>query len=635
MSVPWSYSQTTTTTSTSTTASSSSPTSTPPYFIDWLHISPVTHDQSAVSSMMMVAPFQDLSSSARINLGSQEPEHCLHHLYNISDFLGFNKTPPSVIPTSPSPPTIFNSHHRMRSLDSTTTTLINTPSSGSLDLFSPTVQAVGHRSETPQFFSSSSTSLFASSASKFIEDLQASVSPFGNYLRNSAAPFAPLPLEDISPIVRAVPLQEPLPGPNNLSSGPKKPRHRTKRNQTSSFVQKLRSVPSPRETRVLSALDLLEGPIISQRLLSPCKLVPSASNTLQNLSVDHAPVLDVPTSLSDVSGYFAVAPLSLAKDSAERDISSPLTPLTPLSSSLGPSPPPPPLKLVLKLKRKTMDEFPITPPRRSKRSRQTALIEMQPSPDTEHSSSSSLLESSPDFNPMEPQSHRRPVYSNRKLPLTIQISVNYPLFYRRFPASRYYQTDDSDSPSELFGAEHPGGLYNPPRGALDLYTPRFVKGKGVEKVGLCPICIEPYDRGGESKRLWLAMKFSAFKCVLLFFLCQIFHPLLISYHMQYAHGISASTGRPFSPPTEFCAIPRLNPGKKEKHLIQQGKCHKCTQWIAIEGVKDMESKVKELHWWKHAAACHQDSTLHEEGEYYETDDVLMKLISLNLAHPVA
>ena len=67
------------------------------------------------------------------------------------------------------------------------------------------------------------------------------------------------------------------------------------------------------------------------------------------------------------------------------------------------------------------------------------------------------------------------------------------------------------SPVDLFGAEHPGGLYNPPRGALDLYTPRFVKGKGVEKVGLCPICIEPYERGGESKRLWLAMKFSAFK----------------------------------------------------------------------------------------------------------------------------
>jgi hypothetical protein len=58
---------------------------------------------------------------------------------------------------------------------------------------------------------------------------------------------------------------------------------------------------------------------------------------------------------------------------------------------------------------------------------------------------------------------------------------------------------------------HPGGNYNPPRAALDLYTPRFVKGKGVEKVGLCPICLESHARGGEKKKIWLAMKFSAFK----------------------------------------------------------------------------------------------------------------------------
>jgi len=426
MSVPWSFSQTTTATSTSTTASSPSSASTPPNFIDWLHISPVPHDHSAV----MMTPFQDLSSSARINRGLQEPEHCLRYLYNISDFLGFNMTPPaSVIPTSLSPPVIFNSHHRMLSLDSTTTNLINTPSSGSPDLFSPIVPAVGHRSETPQFLSSSSTSLFT--ASKFIEDLQTSVSPFGNYFRESSAPFASSSLEDISPVIRADTFQESLARSNKLL-GLKKNKSRNKRNQTSSFVQKLRSVPSPRKTLVPSALDLLEEPIVSQRLLSPCKLLSSAPNTLQNL----------PTSpLSDVSGYFAVAPLPLAKDSAERDISSPLTPLTPLSSSPGLSPPPP-LKIVLKLKRRSMDELPITPPRRSKRPRRTALVEMGPSPDTEQICSSPLPESSPEFNPTEPQNHR-PVYTNRKLPPTIQISVIYPLFYRRFPASRHYQMDDS------------------------------------------------------------------------------------------------------------------------------------------------------------------------------------------------
>lgn len=31
------------------------------------------------------------------------------------------------------------------------------------------------------------------------------------------------------------------------------------------------------------------------------------------------------------------------------------------------------------------------------------------------------------------------------------------------------------------------GTFNKPRSVLDLYTPRFVKGVGVQKVGMCPI----------------------------------------------------------------------------------------------------------------------------------------------------
>lgn len=516
MTVPWAFSQSTSMTSSSTTASSPSPNSTPPNFTDWLHISPAP--QSTISPMMMMPPFQDLSSSARINHSFQEPDHCL--LYDISGFLRFDGSPASVVPACLSPPAVFNSQHGMVSLDSTTATLVDPPSPDSLAMFPSTVPAVGHQSQSPQFLPSS-TSLFASSASKFIEDLQTSVSPFGNYFGHSAAPFASLPLGDISPVVRA---DESQSGPNKLSSGPKKLRNRNRRNQTSSFVQKLRSVPSAK-TPFPSAPDLLEEPIVQRLLLSPCKLVPSTSN---NISVDNRAELDIPASPPDVSGSFTAAPLPLVKAIAERDIDSPLTPL---SSSPGLSPPPhPPLKIVLKLKRKFMDKLPTTPPRRSKRSRRTNLVDVL-SPITDQSTSSPLTELSPEFNPTNPQNHRWPVYTNRKLPPTIEISANYPLFYRRFPASRYFQLDDSEyislliylpprkysyphlcsSPVDLFGAEHPGGLYNPPRGALDLYTPRFVRGKGVEKVGLCPICVEPYERGGESKRLWLAMKFSAFK----------------------------------------------------------------------------------------------------------------------------
>jgi hypothetical protein len=60
----------------------------------------------------------------------------------------------------------------------------------------------------------------------------------------------------------------------------------------------------------------------------------------------------------------------------------------------------------------------------------------------------------------------------------------------------------------------------------------------------------------------------------------------------YYSGISASTGLPFSPPIAYRQTKRLNVGKKEKSIIQEGKCHKCTKWVAVEGIKDMESKVR-------------------------------------------
>lgn len=52
--------------------------------------------------------------------------------------------------------------------------------------------------------------------------------------------------------------------------------------------------------------------------------------------------------------------------------------------------------------------------------------------------------------------------------------------------------------------------FNSPSHALDLYTPRYVKGSGSDKVGLCPICIEPISRGGEGTKLFLKTKVSAY-----------------------------------------------------------------------------------------------------------------------------
>jgi len=59
-------------------------------------------------------------------------------------------------------------------------------------------------------------------------------------------------------------------------------------------------------------------------------------------------------------------------------------------------------------------------------------------------------------------------------------------------------------------------------------------------------------------------------------------------------GISASTGLPYSPPIAFRTTRRPSAGKRERREVQEGKCHKCGKWVAIEGIKDMESKVRFL-----------------------------------------
>ncbi|OAX41770.1 hypothetical protein K503DRAFT_684705 [Rhizopogon vinicolor AM-OR11-026] len=165
----------------------------------------------------------------------------------------------------------------------------------------------------------------------------------------------------------------------------------------------------------------------------------------------------------------------------------------------------------------------------------------------------------------------------------------------------------------VFRSTHPGGIYNSPRDPRDLYTPRFVKGQGRTKVGICPICIESPSRGGLGHKLWLSMKFSAF-----------------NYHVQFAHGVSAMTGRPFSPPVSYRTTNRCRPLKIERSEIIEGKCHVCKKWVPIQGIKDCEVKVKELFWWKHAATCHQGSQIPGDDDFYEQDDVFSRLEDLNL-----
>ncbi|KAG6891888.1 hypothetical protein C0992_003052, partial [Termitomyces sp. T32_za158] len=60
--------------------------------------------------------------------------------------------------------------------------------------------------------------------------------------------------------------------------------------------------------------------------------------------------------------------------------------------------------------------------------------------------------------------------------------------------------------------------------------------------------------------------------------------------MQYYHGISAATQRPYAPPRAFRLTQRPNPAKHERTAIREALCHKCARWVPLEGIKDVQPK---------------------------------------------
>lgn len=94
----------------------------------------------------------------------------------------------------------------------------------------------------------------------------------------------------------------------------------------------------------------------------------------------------------------------------------------------------------------------------------------------------------------------------RTFPSHVPYHPYFPLFYRRFP-------DASSSSYVYFLLLLPPTLTRPctlsPN--IDLYTPHSTHGSGLSKTGLCPICSEDVENGGEGRKLWLAMKCSAYK----------------------------------------------------------------------------------------------------------------------------
>lgn len=132
------------------------------------------------------------------------------------------------------------------------------------------------------------------------------------------------------------------------------------------------------------------------------------------------------------------------------------------------------------------------------------------------------------------------------------------------------------------------------RSSEDLYSPTTVRGAGYLKEGLCPLCPEAS---------WFKIKQSAYW-----------------YHMNFTHGISAMTGRPYEMPSLYQFSPICNEiVLKNRDLIHpykevqmEGLCDCCGEWISIIVIpKSMSNRPFKAFshsvWFKHSQKCHQRS----------------------------
>ncbi|CAG8491018.1 5115_t:CDS:10 [Ambispora leptoticha] len=121
----------------------------------------------------------------------------------------------------------------------------------------------------------------------------------------------------------------------------------------------------------------------------------------------------------------------------------------------------------------------------------------------------------------------------------------------------------SATPSSTISTDYgPDATRQPARFEGDMYTPRWVRGVGKSKEGLCPHCNPPR---------WLKTKISAYW-----------------YHLNYQHGISSITGRPFAAP--------LQERENKKSGMKEALCHNCNKWILNQSPRDKEVLVPEIYW---------------------------------------
>ncbi|KAJ2770447.1 hypothetical protein IWQ57_002659, partial [Coemansia nantahalensis] len=72
----------------------------------------------------------------------------------------------------------------------------------------------------------------------------------------------------------------------------------------------------------------------------------------------------------------------------------------------------------------------------------------------------------------------------------------------------------------------------------------------------------------------------------------------MKYHLNYYHGVSALTGRPF--PAPLASRVAAGAGGRGR---QQGLCGVCGEWVFTDSSRKVAINVPQIYWWKHIQAC--------------------------------
>lgn len=123
----------------------------------------------------------------------------------------------------------------------------------------------------------------------------------------------------------------------------------------------------------------------------------------------------------------------------------------------------------------------------------------------------------------------------------------------------------------------------------NMYKPRFVRGQGETREGLCEYC---------NPGTWHRLKQSSYW-----------------YHMNFQHGISSVTGTLYENPvdtrktsywTKKSKKQQGNQGSLQINYVQ-GFCDSCNKWVDItqENNTDADGNLRLTNWYRHAHKCHR------------------------------